>query len=69
MISSRYLHWSLQCFLDVHSFTHDGLVQFALECQQIHVGLGLWDKLTDLFGGKTILMLKSSDQTELHTQN
>lgn len=53
MFSCPYLHWSLQCFLDVHTFAHDGLVQFALEGQQIHVGLRLRDQLTDLLRGET----------------
>lgn len=48
----HYLHGSLQGLLDVHALAHDGLIQFALESQQIHVGLGLRDQLTDLLGKK-----------------
>lgn len=54
MCPCSYLHWSLQCLLDVHTFAHYGLVQFALKRQQIHVGLRLWDQLTDLLRGDKI---------------
>lgn len=52
--ASPYLHRPLQRFLDVHAFAHDGLVQFALKRQQVHVGLRLRDQLTDLLGGETV---------------
>ena len=58
---SSYLHGSLQCLLDVHPLPHDGLVQLPLEGQQVHVGLRLWDQLTDLDGGG------ESDGTRSHS--
>lgn len=45
---SHYLHRPLQGLLDVHTLAHDGLVQFALKRQEVHVGLGLRDQLADL---------------------
>lgn len=48
ILPGSYLHWSLQCFLDVHTFAHYGLVQFALKRQQVHVSLRLGDQLPDL---------------------
>lgn len=50
--SCLYLHRPLQGFLDVHTLSHDGLVQLALEGQQVHVGLRLRDQLADLPGAE-----------------
>lgn len=47
-LQARYLHRPLQGLLDVHTLAHDGLVQFALKRQEVHVGLGLRDQLADL---------------------
>lgn len=48
-LQSLYLHRPLQGLLDVHALAHDGLVQFALKSQEVHVGLGLRDQLADLW--------------------
>lgn len=44
----RYHNWLLDGFLDLHTLSCDGLIQLPLEGQEIHVGLGLWDQITDL---------------------
>lgn len=62
IMSYSNLHWSLQCFLDVHALAHDGLVQFALKRQQIHVGLRLRDQLADLLREDNITLKSSGGQ-------
>ena len=44
----RYHDGLLDGFLDLHTLSSDGLVQFPLKGQEIHVGLGLWDQVSDL---------------------
>ena len=41
-------HRSLESFLDVKSFAHDRGIQLPLEGEQVHIGLGLGHKVTNL---------------------
>lgn len=43
-----YLDGSLESFLNIESFAHDGLVKLPLKRQQVHVRLRLRNKFSDL---------------------
>lgn len=47
-ISFSYHNGLLDGFLNLHTLAGDGLIQFPLKGQEIHVGLGLWDQVSDL---------------------
>lgn len=44
----KYHNGLLDGFLNLHTLSSDGLIQFSLKGQEIHVGLGLWDQVSDL---------------------
>lgn len=43
-----YHNWLLDGLLYLHALTGDGLIQFPLKSQEVHVGLGLRDQVSDL---------------------
>lgn len=47
-LDQMYHDGLLDGLLNLHPFSCDSLVQLPLKGQQIHVGLGLWDKISDL---------------------
>lgn len=46
-----YHNGFLDGFLNLHAFSWDGLIQFPLKSQQIHVGLRLGDQVSNLRAG------------------
>merc|ERR1719204_121099 len=64
-------HGTLESLLDVQPFPHDGRIQFALEGQQVHVGLGLGNQLPDFlwqdFVGKFPLLFNRSHTSHART--
>lgn len=47
-ILKRYHNGLLDGFLNLHTLSGNGLIQFSFKGQEIHVGLGLWDQVSDL---------------------
>lgn len=47
-IMKRYHNGLLDGFLNLHALPGNGLIQFPLKGQEVHVGLGLWDQVSDL---------------------
>ena len=45
---AAYCDGFLDGLLDLHAFAGNGLVQFPLEGQEVHVGLGLRNQVSDL---------------------
>lgn len=43
-----YHNGFLDGFLNLHAFSRDGLIQFPLKGQQVHVGLRLGDQVSNL---------------------
>lgn len=48
MMKRRYHDGLLDGLLNLHAFSSDGLIQLPLKGQKIHVGLRLWDQVSDL---------------------
>lgn len=46
--TETYLNGSLQGLLNIQPLAHYCLVQLPFKCQEIHVGLRLWDQFPDL---------------------
>lgn len=46
-----YHNGLLDGLLNLHALSSDGLIQFPLKCQEIHVGLGLRHQVSDLAAG------------------
>lgn len=59
----RYHNGLLDGFLNLHTLPGDGLIQFPLKGQEIHVGLGLWDQVSDLKGQQQDMNIKEIQQT------
>lgn len=66
-LGQRYHDRLLDGLLNLHSLPCDGLVQLPLKGQQIHVGLGLRDQVSDLrAGNQELRTLANCDPTEDH---
>lgn len=50
-MNQRYHDGLLDGLLDLHPLPCDGLIQLPFKGQQVHVGLGLWDQVSDLQAG------------------
>lgn len=59
----RYHNGLLDGFLDLHTLSGDGLIQFPFKGQEIHVGLGLWDQVSDLKSQQHDMNIKGTQLT------
>lgn len=60
---SRYHNGLLDGFLNLHTLSGDGLIQFPLKGQEIHVGLGLRDQVSDLKSQQQDMNIKGTQLT------
>lgn len=60
-----YHNGFLDGLLNLHAFSWNGLIQFPLKGQQIHVGLRLGDQVSDLITGHQQSMNHSTNQSEV----
>lgn len=44
----KYHNGLLDCLLNLHTLSSDGLIQFSLKGQEVHVSLRLGDQVSDL---------------------
>lgn len=59
----QYRNGLLDGLLDLHALAGNGLIQFPLKGQEIHVGLGLWDQVSDLKSQQQDFIVKELQPT------